>query len=63
MSIDDDYFDVSSFVEGTEYEDAFSRFAEYVANEEEENDVLRKRNRELENCVRVMMGIKEEKHE
>jgi len=60
MSIDDDYFDVSSFVEGTEVEESFSSFATYTAEVEKENDQLRKRNRELENAMKVIMGLKDD---
>lgn len=60
MSIDDDYFDVSSFVEGTDYEDSFSRFAQYTAEVEQDNEKLIKRNRELETAMRVMMDLKGE---
>jgi hypothetical protein len=60
MSIEDDYFDVRSFVEGTEVEESFSRFAAYITEVEKENDQLRKRNRELENAMKVIMGLKDD---
>jgi hypothetical protein len=61
MSIDDDYFDLKEFVEGTEVEDSFDRFSTRLAEEERENHLLRKRNHELETTFRTLMGLKDDK--
>lgn len=59
MSIDDDYFDVSAFVEGTEVEDSFSRFAEHTRAAEIENEGLREKCRQLSITIKNMMRVQQ----
>ena len=59
MSIDDDYYDVAKFVEGSEYEDAFDRINTYMNQLEAEIVQLKNEKNELTTTVRVMMGIQE----
>ena len=59
MSIDDDYFDVSAFVEGTDVEKTFDRFAEHTKNAELENELLREKCRQLSITIKNMMKIQQ----
>lgn len=67
MSIDDDYFDMSAFVEERKLlpewehiDETWERFSSYTASVEQNNEQLRRRNAELEMTLKVMMGLKEE---
>ena len=59
MSIDDDYFDVSAFVAGTDVEKSFDRFAEHNKNVELENELLREKCRQLSITIKNMMKIQQ----
>ena len=59
MSIDDDYFDVANFVEGTDVEDAFDRFSEHTKNVEIENELLIEKCRQLSITIKNMMEIQQ----
>jgi len=61
MTIDDDYFDVSDTVEGTDVEDSFDRIMKYLRDIELENEELRVANSQLETTIKTMMALKENK--
>lgn len=61
MTIDDDYFDVSSFVEDTDAEYPFDRIMTYLSQIEKENEELRAMNSQFKTTIQTMMGIKENK--
>jgi len=62
MSIDDSIYDISDHVQDSNVEDAFNDVVQYISTLEQTNGEIQARNFELENALKVLMGIKEEKN-